>query len=108
VPLLTDDVRLTMPPHPFEYHGRAVAAQGLGQMFAHGHRYRLIETRAKGQPVFAVYRNDPRAGIRHASGLLVITWAGPRISAMTIFTPSVLTRFGPRRGHWPAPAGRCA
>jgi RNA polymerase sigma-70 factor (ECF subfamily) len=92
--LLTDDVRLTMPPHPFEYHGRTVAAQGLGQLFAQGHRYQLIETRANGQPAFALYREDPYAGIRHASGLLVVTLAGPRVSAMTMFTPSTLARFG--------------
>ena len=92
--LLADDVRLTMPPHPFEYRGRTVAARGLGQLFAQGHRYRLIETRANGQPAFGLYRQDPRAGILHASGLLVITLAGPRVSAMTMFTPSTLARFG--------------
>jgi hypothetical protein len=27
VALLTDDIRLSMPPHPFEYRGRTVAAQ---------------------------------------------------------------------------------
>jgi RNA polymerase sigma-70 factor (TIGR02960 family) len=94
VTLLTDDVRLSMPPHPFEYRGRPVAARGLGQLFAHGDRYRLIETRANGQPALAVYRTDPRAGILHASGLLVITLAGPRVSAMTMFAPSVLASFG--------------
>jgi RNA polymerase sigma-70 factor (TIGR02960 family) len=92
--LLTDDVRLTMPPHPFEYRGRAVASQGLGQLFAQGHRYRLIETRANGQPAFAMYGKDPRADILHATGLLVITLAGSRVSAMTIFAPAVLARFG--------------
>jgi RNA polymerase sigma-70 factor (TIGR02960 family) len=92
--LVTDDVRLSMPPHPFEYRGRSVAATGLGQLFAQGHHYRLIETRANGQPAFAVYRTDPRAGILHASGLLVATLAGPRVSAMTMFTPHVLARFG--------------
>jgi RNA polymerase sigma-70 factor (TIGR02960 family) len=94
ISLLTDDVRLSMPPHPFEYRGRAVAASGLGQLFAQGHRYRLIETRANGQPALAVYCKDPRAGILHASGLLVITLAGHRVSAMTMFGPSVLARFG--------------
>ena len=54
IALLSDDVRLSMPPHPFEYRGRAVAAQGLGQLFAQGHRYRLIETRANGQPALAI------------------------------------------------------
>jgi RNA polymerase sigma-70 factor (ECF subfamily) len=92
--LLTEDVRLTMPPHPFEYRGRAVAVQGLGQLFAQGHRYRLIQTRANGQPAFALYRKDPQAGILHASGLLVITLAGPRVSAMTMFPADVLARFG--------------
>jgi RNA polymerase sigma-70 factor (TIGR02960 family) len=94
VALLTDNVRLAMPPHPFEYHGRAVAATGLGQLFAHGHRYRLIETRANGQPALALYHKDPRAGIQHATGLLVITLTGGRISAMTMFTPDTLARFG--------------
>lgn len=83
-----------MPPHPFEYRGRAVAAEGIGQLFAQGHRYRLIETRANGQPAFALYRKDPHAGILHASGLLVATLAGSRVSAMTMFTPHVLARFG--------------
>jgi RNA polymerase sigma-70 factor (TIGR02960 family) len=94
IALLTDDVRLSMPPHPFEYRGRTVAAQGLGQLFAQGHRCRLIQTRANGQPAFALYRNDPHAGILHASGLLVITLAGLRVSAMTMFTPDTLARFG--------------
>jgi RNA polymerase sigma-70 factor (ECF subfamily) len=79
---------------PFEYHGRAVAAQGLGQLFAQGHRYQLIETRANGQPAFGLYRKDPRAGILHASGLLVITLAGSRVSAMTMFGTGVLASFG--------------
>jgi RNA polymerase sigma factor (sigma-70 family) len=92
--LLTEDVRLTMPPHPFKYRGRTVAAQGLGQLFAQGHRYQLIETRANGQPAFALYRKDPHADILHASGLLVITMAGTHISAMTMFGISVLARFG--------------
>jgi RNA polymerase sigma-70 factor (TIGR02960 family) len=94
IALLADDVRLSMPPHPFEYCGRAVAARGLGQLFAHSHRYQLIETRSNGQPAFAVYRTDSHAGILHASGLLVITLAGPRVSAMTMFTPDTLARFG--------------
>jgi RNA polymerase sigma-70 factor (TIGR02960 family) len=94
VALLTDDVRLSMPPHPFEYRGRVVAARGLGQLFAHGDRYRLIETRSNGQPALAVYRTDPRSAILHAAGLLVITLAGSRVSAMTMFTPGVLPGFG--------------
>ena len=83
-----------MPPHPFEYHGRAVAAQGLSQLLAQGHRYDLTETRANGQPVFGLYLKAPHAGILHANGLLVITLTGSRIHAMTLFGASVLSRFG--------------
>jgi SnoaL-like domain len=117
VALLTDDVRLTMPPHPFEYHGRAVAARGLGQLFAQGHRYRLIETRANGQPAFALYRKDPHADIQHASGLLVITLAGPRVGAMTpdvgsgpFLCPERLQGAPaghPQHGNAPRPPDRC-
>jgi RNA polymerase sigma-70 factor (TIGR02960 family) len=92
--LLTDDVRLSMPPHPFDYRGLAVAARGLGQLFEHDDHYRLIETRANGQPAFAVYRPDRYAGVLHASGLLVVTIAGARVSAMTMFTADVQGRFG--------------
>jgi hypothetical protein len=73
---------------------RAAGGQGLGQLFAQGRRYRLLQTRANGQPAFALYLNDPHAGVLHASGLLVITLAGPRVSAMTMFTPGTLASFG--------------
>ena len=92
--LLTEDVRLTMPPHPSEYRGRPVAAPGRGQLFAQGPRYQLIETRANGQPAFALYGKDPHADVLHASGLLVITLSGPHVSAMTMFGTSVLAPFG--------------
>jgi RNA polymerase sigma-70 factor (TIGR02960 family) len=94
VALLTDDVRLAMPPHPFEYRGRTVAATGLGQLLEHGHPYRLIETRANGQPALALYRHDPHGGIQHALGLLVIGLTGDQVCAMTLFDPGVLARFG--------------
>jgi RNA polymerase sigma-70 factor (ECF subfamily) len=73
---------------------RAAGGQGLGQLFAQGRRYRLLQTRANGQPAFALYLNAPHAGVLHASGLLVITLSGRRVSAMTMFGTSVLARFG--------------
>ena len=59
-----------------------------------GRRYRLVATRANGQPAFGVYLRDPQTGVAHANGLLVLTLAGDRISAMTRFDNSVLPRFG--------------
>jgi RNA polymerase sigma-70 factor (ECF subfamily) len=92
--LLTEDVWLTMPPVPFEYQGREVAGRALTLLFGQGLRYRLVATRANGQPAFGTYVHDPRSGVLHASGLMVLTLAGDRISALTRFDNSNLARFG--------------
>ncbi len=95
VALLTDDVVLTMPPVPLEHQGRELAARFHASVtFRQGRTYRLVATRANGQPAFGVYVRDPRAKIAHANGLLVLTLAGGRICAMTRFDNSVLPRFG--------------
>jgi RNA polymerase sigma-70 factor (TIGR02960 family) len=94
VSLLAEDVWLRMPPAPFEYQGREVAGRGLFLLFGRGLRYRLVATRANGQPAFGIYVSDPRSGILHANGLLVLTLAGPRIGVITRFDNSNLARFG--------------
>jgi hypothetical protein len=52
-----------------------------------------VATRTNGQPAFGAYVRDPRAGIFHAIGLLVLTLAGGRICAITRFDNSVLPGF---------------
>jgi RNA polymerase sigma-70 factor (ECF subfamily) len=94
ISLLTDDVWLIMPPSPFEYQGRDVAGRGLALLFGRGLRYRLVATRANGQPAFGIYVRDPHSDVLHAAGLLVVTLAGDRISAFTRFDNSTLGRFG--------------
>jgi RNA polymerase sigma-70 factor (ECF subfamily) len=95
VALLTDDVWLAMPPVPLEYQGRELAARFHAAVtFRHGRTYRLVATRANGQPAFGVYVRDPHTTLLHANGLLVLTLAGRRICAMTRFDNSVLARFG--------------
>jgi RNA polymerase sigma-70 factor (TIGR02960 family) len=95
VALLTDDVWVTMPPVPLEYQGRELAARFHAAVtFRQGRTYRLVATRANGQPAFGVYVRDPHATLLHANGLLVLTLAGRRICAMTRFDNSVLARFG--------------
>jgi RNA polymerase sigma-70 factor (TIGR02960 family) len=95
VALLTEDVRLAMPPVPLEYQGRELAAQFLTAVaFRKGRCYRLVATRANRQPAFGAYVRDPRAGISHANGLLVVTLSGNRICCITRFDNSVLARFG--------------
>ena len=95
VRLLTDDVRLTMPPLPLEYHGRASAARFLKTVSLRaGRTFRLVPTRANGQPAFGFYVYSPHGEVSRATGLLVLTLSGDRISAMTHFGSSVLPGFG--------------
>jgi RNA polymerase sigma-70 factor (TIGR02960 family) len=93
VDLLTDDVLVSMPPMPFEYEGRDVVARFSASIFGAGRRFDLVRTRANGQPAFGLYLRAP-TGIRHGTGLMVLTFTGDRISAMTRFDKSVLPWFG--------------
>ena len=94
VALLTEDAWLTMPPIPLEYQGRELAARFFTLVFRQGRRTRLVATRANGQPAFGVYVRDRHTPVLHASGLIVLTLAGARISMITRFDTSVLPRFG--------------
>jgi RNA polymerase sigma-70 factor (TIGR02960 family) len=93
VALLVDDVFMSMPPIPFEYEGRDVAARFCAGIFGAGRRFDLVPTRANGQPAFGAYLHAP-TGISHGTGLYVLTLAGGRIRGMTRFENSVLPWFG--------------
>jgi RNA polymerase sigma-70 factor (ECF subfamily) len=93
VALLTDDVSISMPPFPFEYEGREVVARFYASLFRAGRMMDLVPTRANGQPAFGAYLRGP-AGIRHGTGLFVLTLAGDRICSLIRFDNSVLPWFG--------------
>jgi len=93
VALLTDDVFVSMPPMPFEYRGREVVARFCASLFGAGRRFDLVPARANGQPAFGAYLRAP-TGIRHGTGLYVLTLTGDRICAMTRFDNSVFPWFG--------------
>jgi RNA polymerase sigma-70 factor (TIGR02960 family) len=93
VALLTDDVFISMPPMPLEYQGREVVTRFCASLFDAGRRFDLVPTRANGQPAFGAYLRSPD-GIRHGTGLYVLTLTGDRICAMTRFDNSVFPRFG--------------
>jgi RNA polymerase sigma-70 factor (TIGR02960 family) len=97
VALLTADGSLTMPPEPLEYQGPAAIARFLSTVPAGGHleMFRLVPTRANGQPAFGCYLRDPQPPIAHAYGLMVLTLSGDRIAAITGFPDtSVFLHFG--------------
>jgi RNA polymerase sigma-70 factor (ECF subfamily) len=93
VALLTDDVFISMPPIPYEYVGRDLAASFCGSLFGAGRRFDLVPTRANGQPAFGAYVRVP-GGVRRGAGLYVLTLTGGRICAMTNFDSSMLAWFG--------------
>jgi RNA polymerase sigma-70 factor, ECF subfamily len=95
--LLTADAWLTMPPVPLEYQGHAAIATFFTDAgFWGGARsFRLIPTRANGQPAFGRYVRDPHAGIAHAHGLTVLSLDGEKVVEIASFLgTSLLSRFG--------------
>jgi RNA polymerase sigma-70 factor (ECF subfamily) len=82
VALLTDDAWFTMPPVRLEYLGHAAIAGFLRDITTwRGPRhYRMIPTRANGQPAFGCYLQDAPAPVFRAHGMIVLTLEGERIS----------------------------
>jgi RNA polymerase sigma-70 factor (TIGR02960 family) len=93
VALLTTDIFVSMPPIPLEYRGLDVVSRLFAGIFGSGRRVDLVPTRANGQPAFGAYLRA-RTGIRHGSGLFVLTLTGDRICAFTRFDSSVFPWFG--------------
>jgi RNA polymerase sigma-70 factor (ECF subfamily) len=96
VSLLTDDAWLTMPPEPYEYQGGEAIARFLDDRAARrGAHYRLVPTRANGQPAFGCYLPDLHAPIARAYGMMVITLTEDHVSAISWFSErSLLSHFG--------------
>jgi RNA polymerase sigma-70 factor (TIGR02960 family) len=97
VAILSDDAKLTMPPEPFQFEGRAAIGSFFSAVPAGGRLelFRLVATRANGQPAFACYLRDPHASIARAYGLMVLTLDGDRIAAITGFPDTgVFPHFG--------------
>jgi len=93
IALLTDDVFMSMPPMPFEYEGKDLVAEFWHLLFRADRKYRLIPTRANGQPAFGSYVRAAD-GLFHCTGLFVLTLAGNQICALTRFETTTVPRFG--------------
>ncbi|NUS44509.1 MAG: sigma-70 family RNA polymerase sigma factor [Mycobacteriaceae bacterium] len=93
VTLLTDDAFSSMPPIPLEYHGRDAVAGLCAAIFDAGPGFDLVPTRANGQPAFGAYLRAAN-GIRHGTGLLLLTLSGDRICGISRFDNDVLPWFG--------------
>src|SRR5262249_26417907 len=93
--ILSEDVWLKMPPLPFEYRGRE-AALNFFRAVVHprARKLRMVHTRANGCPASGLYALDESTGTWRATGLLVVTFSGDRISEITRFEVGVMPSFG--------------
>ena len=96
VSLLTDDAWLTMPPRALRVQGEEAIARFLDDRARRrGAHYRLVPTRANGQPAFGCYLPDPHAPIARAHGMMVLTLGEAQVSAITWFGErSLFLHFG--------------
>src|SRR5262245_44912195 len=95
VELLSDDVRLAMPPHPTWYEGLESVATFFDEI---GFRpdvepHRLVPTRANRQPAFGVYRGEGAGATAFA--INVVRVESGRVAEMHFFLyPELFPAFG--------------
>jgi RNA polymerase sigma-70 factor (ECF subfamily) len=97
VRLLADDALLTMPPEPRRVVGRDAIRAFLSTVPTRGRfgSFRVVETRANGQPALALYLGETPGGVAHAHALLVLSIQEDTIVSLCRFgDPSLFARFG--------------
>jgi RNA polymerase sigma-70 factor (TIGR02960 family) len=94
--LIADDVRVTMPPHPFLYEGREAIVPLMRQAFDDPNMgaWRLVPTRANRQPAAASYLRAPGDDTFRAFKLDVLRVADGRIAEITTFDATLFDAFG--------------
>lgn len=94
--LLKADAAFSMPPIPAWYRGRdtigALVARTVFRGEARG-RWRLVPTRANGQPAFGLYQRDGETGRYQAYGIQVLRFAGDEITDITTLINPALFPF---------------
>ena len=108
VALLTEDIWLSMPPAPHQYHGTAAVRSFLRASFDFrgDRRVYLVPTGANTQPALASYLSDRVEPAATSAGLFVLTMADQKIRAITRFhLDELYPRFG-LAGSLPGPAAQ--
>jgi hypothetical protein len=95
VTLLRADVELEMPPIPTWFTGRdAVVGFLAGRVLRREGQWRMVSTRANGQPAAVAYERTGE-GRYEAHGVEVLTLVGDRIARITAFNDaSLVPTFG--------------
>ncbi len=98
IALLKEDATFPMPPSPSWYQGRAAIRAFIAANILAGDargRYRLLPTRANGQPAFGWYQRDESSALFRGFAIQVLTFDGDLIADISTFmNPGLLGRFG--------------
>jgi RNA polymerase sigma-70 factor, ECF subfamily len=96
VELLREDARLTMPPTPTWYDGRAaIVTFHADQLFGPGYRWRFVLTAANRQPAVAFYTRPPGESEYRAAVIDVLRIEGGLIRRIDAFVlPQLFAAFG--------------
>jgi hypothetical protein len=105
--MVADDIRITMPPHPFLFEGREAMASLLERAFGPESPgdWLLVPTRANRQPTAASYLRQPGDSEYRAFKFDVLRVEGDVIAEATTFDASLFDAFG-LPPTWPATAKR--
>jgi RNA polymerase sigma-70 factor (TIGR02960 family) len=96
VAIAAEDIRITMPPHPFLYDGRETIRPLLEQAFGEQRLgdWRLVPTRANRMPTAASYLRRPGDSEFRAFKLDVLRIEGGAIAEITTFGSGLFPAFG--------------
>ncbi|MDP4511561.1 sigma-70 family RNA polymerase sigma factor family protein [Nonomuraea turcica] len=106
VSLLRADIEMEMPPIPTWFTGQWAVAGFLAGRVLRRDLWRMVPTRANGQPALVVYRRSSN-GRYEAYGIQLLTLIGARISRITAFNdPRLVPTFAlaPATRPEPGPA----
>jgi RNA polymerase sigma-70 factor, ECF subfamily len=94
--MLTDDGILAMPPYAEWFSGREAVAEFLPRgPLQPGRRWKLVPTKANGQPAFGCYWRDGEGPLQGEAILILTFTPGGEISEITSFRdPGLLPKFG--------------
>jgi RNA polymerase sigma-70 factor (ECF subfamily) len=94
VALVREDIRVTMPPHPWCFEGVAAMAPLLHQGLTEPGDWRLLPTRANRQPTAATYLRRPGDSEFRAFKLDVLRVEDGAIAEITTFDATLFPEFG--------------
>jgi RNA polymerase sigma-70 factor (TIGR02960 family) len=96
--LIRDDIRITMPPHPFLFEGiddfKVLLERAFGPVGGVEGDWRLVPTAANRQPAAASYLRATGDDTFRAFKLDVLRVAGGRIAEITTFDAALFEQFG--------------